>query len=54
MVVSTDALADLDNNDNNHLLCLNDTRKVVSVSFPQGSVTDPNEDVNPATAITVR
>jgi hypothetical protein len=53
-VVGPAALADLKDNDNNHLLCLEDTREVVSVSFPEGLVTDPNEDLNPATRIEVR
>ena len=29
-------------------------REVVSVSFPAGLVTDPNEDLNPATEIAVQ
>jgi len=52
--VAPDALADLRDNDNNHLLCLNEARKVVRVSFPAGLVTDPNEDLNPATEVSVR
>ncbi len=46
------ALADLNDGDNNHLLCLDTTAQVVSVFFPGGHVTDPREDLNPDTAIT--
>ena len=45
------ALADLGDGDNNHLLCLDTTDTVMSVSFPAGHVTDPREDLNPDTAI---
>lgn len=45
------ALADLKDGDNNHLLCLDTTDTVTSVSFPAGHVTDPREDLNPDTAI---
>jgi len=45
------ALADLQDGDNNHLLCLDTTDTVTSVSFPAGHVTDPREDLNPDTAI---
>lgn len=47
------ALADLRDGDNNHLLCLDTTDRVTSVSFPAGHVTDPREDINPDTAITL-
>jgi hypothetical protein len=47
------ALADLDDNDNNHSLCLNVADKAVSVSFPAGHVVDPNGDLNPATEVAV-
>jgi hypothetical protein len=53
-VISPNALADLEDNDNNHLLCLEDTRTVVAVSFPAGLVVDPNGDLNPSTEILVR
>lgn len=47
------ALGDLNDGDNNHLLCLDVTDRPVSVSFPKGAVTDPNEDLNPSTSILV-
>ena len=46
-------LADLNDGDNNHLLCLDTTDPAVSVSFPAGYLTDPREDLNPATHITI-
>ena len=45
------ALADLNDGDNNHLLCLDTTDKVKSVFFPAGFLTDPREDLNPDTTI---
>jgi hypothetical protein len=45
------ALADLNDGDNNHLLCLDTTDKVQSVFFPAGYLTDPREDLNPNTTI---
>jgi hypothetical protein len=47
------ALADLGDNDNNHLLCLDTADPVVSVSFPAGHLVDPNRDLNPDTHIVV-
>ncbi len=47
------ALADLNDGDNNHLLCLDTTNKVKSVFFPAGYLTDPREDLNPDTTITL-
>lgn len=47
------ALADTGDGDNNHKLCLDTDETIVSVSFPAGLVTDPREDLNPATQITV-
>jgi len=47
------ALGDLADNDNNHELCLDTTDIPVSVSFPAGYLTDPNNDLNPATSIEV-
>ena len=47
------SLADLKDGDNNHLLCLNTTDTVTSVFFPAGHVTDPREDLNPHTTITL-
>ena len=51
--VTPSGLADLDDSDNNHNLCLNVADRDVSVSFPAGHVVDPNGDVNPATEVTV-
>jgi hypothetical protein len=47
------ALADLDDNDNNHSLCLDVTGTAMSVSFPAGHVVDPNGDLNPDTTVDV-
>jgi len=47
------ALADLDDNDNNHALCLDVAGTVLSISFPGGRVVDPNGDLNPATQVAV-
>ena len=49
-----DALADLGDHDNNHLLCLTTTDLAVGVFFPAGRLVDPNRDLNPATRIGVR
>lgn len=53
-LVAPDALADLHDNDNNHLLCLTQANEVASVSFPAGLVVDPNKDLNPAVEVPVR
>ena len=47
------ALADLDDGDNNHLLCLDTAAVAVSVGFPAGYLVDPNGDLNPDTHVTV-
>jgi hypothetical protein len=47
------ALADLGDNDNNHLLCLDTADPAVSVSFPAGHLVDPNRDLNPDTHVAV-
>tara|TARA_B100000161_G_scaffold263886_1_gene236060 strand:- start:413 stop:1315 length:903 start_codon:yes stop_codon:yes gene_type:complete len=47
------AVADLRDGDNNHELCLDTTAKPVRVEFPAGLMTDPIEDLNPATSIDV-
>ncbi len=52
-VVTPVALADLGDGDNNHVLCLGTTDQPVSVSFPAGVLTDPNDDLNPATTVAV-
>jgi hypothetical protein len=48
------ALADLGDGDNNHELCLDVTGTPLSVYFPEGWLTDPNEDLNPETTITIQ
>ena len=52
-VIAPTALADLGDGDNNHLLCLDTTDTVKSVSFPAGYLTDPREDLNPDTKISI-
>lgn len=47
------ALADTGDGDNNHLLCLDTVEPALSVSFPVGRLTDPREDLNPATSIAI-
>jgi hypothetical protein len=51
--VVTFALADPDDNDNNHSLCLDVTDTALSVSFPAGHVVDPDVDLNPDTQVAV-
>lgn len=52
-VITPFALADLNDGDNNHLLCLDATDTVTSVFFPAGYLTDPREDLNPATRVSL-
>jgi hypothetical protein len=47
------AVGDLSDNDNNHDLCLDVEGEALRVSFPAGALTDPNEDLNPATSVEV-
>lgn len=48
------ALADLDDGDNHHLLCIDVAGTPLSVQFAAGYLTDPNEDaLNPETAVDV-
>ena len=47
------AIADLNDNDNNHDLCLGIAGEPLSVSFPAGALTDPNEDLNPNTKVKI-
>lgn len=47
------ALANLDDGDNNHVLCLDSADQAVSVSFPGGILKDPNGDLNPPTSVAV-
>lgn len=48
------ALGDLGDGDNNHKLCLDVVGKPQVVFFPAGYMTDPREDLNPETTITIR
>ena len=45
------AIAELDDNDNHHFLCLDTDGKVSAVSFPSGHFIDPNRDLNPDTHV---
>ncbi len=47
------ALADLNDGDNNHLLCLDTADPALAVRFPAGHLVDPNQDLNPETTIAV-
>lgn len=47
------AIGDLNDNDNNHELCLGVDGEPLSVFFPAGALTDPRDDLNPDTEITV-
>lgn len=47
------AVGDLNDNDNNHELCLDVVGRPERVSFPAGALTDPNEDLNPASEIAI-
>ncbi|MEM7412800.1 MAG: hypothetical protein AAF430_21385 [Myxococcota bacterium] len=47
------AMGDLGDGDNNHELCLDTEAPAVRVTFPAGLLTDPREDLNLATEITV-
>ena len=40
------AIAELGENDNHHLLCLDSDDKASAVSFPSGHLIDPNRDLN--------
>lgn len=51
--ISPVALGELDDNDNNHFLCLDTTDPAVAVSFPAGHLVDPRQDLNPDTEVTV-
>ncbi len=46
-------LGDLDDGDNNHLLCLDVEAKPVRVTFQAGALAGPNRDGNPATTVPV-
>jgi hypothetical protein len=47
------ALGDLSDGDNNHKLCLDTGQPATFVSFPAGYLTDPRDDLNPATSIAI-
>jgi hypothetical protein len=47
------AIGDLGDGDNNHELCLETEARAVRVEFPAGLMTDPREDLNPATGVAV-
>ncbi|MEM6483995.1 MAG: hypothetical protein AAF662_03270, partial [Pseudomonadota bacterium] len=47
------ALADLNDGDNNHELCLDRGGEPLRVSFPAGLMSDPRDDLNPATRVAV-
>ena len=47
------AIADLGDGDNNHKLCLDVTDQAIHVAFPEGLMTDPRDDPNPATGVMV-
>ena len=51
--VSPDAVADLGDGDNNHLLCFFREVEPRAVHFPGGLVIDPNGDLNAATSVEV-
>lgn len=55
VIVTPFALADLDDGDNNHMLCLDIEGEPVSVTFAEGYLTDPNEDtLNPETTVEIK
>ena len=47
------AIGDLGDGDNNHELCLDQTGVPLRVSFPAGLLTDPADDLNPASSIDI-
>lgn len=47
------ALADLNDGDNNHKLCLDVEGTPTSVFFPAGYLTDPRDDLNPETRLEI-
>lgn len=52
-IVAPFALADLNDQDNNHDLCLDDARTPIRVEMEAGTVMDPGDDPNPATSVAV-
>ena len=53
VLVTPIAIGDLGDGDNNHKLCLDVDDTVVRVEFPEGMMTDPRDDPNPATAVSL-
>ena len=53
-VVTPASIADLNDGDNNHYLCLDTDMKPINISFPEGYLVDPNQDLNPNTNIYVQ
>lgn len=51
--ISPFAIGDLRDGDNNHELCLDTETQVLRIEFPEGLMTDPREDLNPATSISL-
>ncbi len=51
--ISPFAIGDLGDGDNNHELCLDVDETAVRVEFPEKLLTDPREDFNPATSVTI-
>jgi hypothetical protein len=47
------ALGDLQDGDNNHLLCLDTREKAKRVTYAAGTLVDPNKDLNAATAVDI-
>lgn len=47
------AIGDLGDGDNNHELCLDVDARAVRVVFPENLVTDPRDDPNPVTSVSV-
>ena len=52
-VITPSSIADLNDGDNNHFLCLDTDMKLLNISFPEGYLVDPNQDPNPATQIDI-
>ena len=52
-VISPASIADLNDNDNNHHLCLDTDLEPINISSPEGYLIDPNQDLNPASQIDV-
>ena len=51
--VAPTSIADLGDRDNNHLLCLGTSDPAVLIAVAAGQLVDPNQDLNPATRVTV-